>query len=322
MTDPLRIAIVATPRSGNTWLRAMLGQVYAIPTTATHELGDDDWGRFPPEVVHQVHWPRTPEFLDKLRDHGFRVVTLARHPLDTLISILHFAWYDRETASWLLGREGDETGLCGAMPRSRPFLDYAAGPRAAALLSVTCDWWQQEGVTSVRYEDLVRDPAGQLAALAEVFGPPRCESVADAVAACAMGELRKQSLNNHFWKGKPGLWRDLLPAGEAGELAAALAPVLARLGYEIDPDPALDAGAADRNWVGLVGPELTQSLAGVTAGFQAQLAGMNGHAEAALAAAAQALRERDQAVAAAARLQDIVDQAGRVLSLIQAAGRG
>ena len=259
MPDPLRIAVVSTPRSGNTWLRAMLSHMYGVPTAATHELADDDWGRFPPEVVHQIPWPRTPEFLAKLRGHGFRVVTLARHPLDTLVSILHFAWYDRETANWLLGCGGDEAGLRGAMPRSRPFLDYAAGPRAAALLAVTGDWWGQEGVTSVRYEDLVADTAGQLAALAEVFGPPRCESLAGAVAACAMGQLRKQSLNNHFWQGKPGLWRDLLPAPEAGELAAALAPVLTRLGYGIDPDPALDAGAADRNWVGAgrrrVGPD-------------------------------------------------------------------
>ncbi len=321
MTDPLRIAIVATPRSGNTWLRAMLGEVYGVPTNATHELGGDDWGRLPPEIVHQIHWPRTPEFLGDLRANGFRVVTLARHPLDTLISILHFAWYDRETASWLLGREGDEKGLRGATPRGRPFLDYAAGPRAAALLAVTCDWWQQEGVCSVRYEDLVADPAGQLTALAGALGPPRCASVADAVAACAMGELRKDSLNNHFWKGRPGLWRDLLPAAEAGELAAALAPVLARLGYDIDADPALDAGAADRNWVGLVGPELTQTLAGVTEGFRAKLAATDARAEAALAAATQARRERDDAVAAAARLQDLIDQAGRVLALLQAAAR-
>ena len=186
---------------------------------------------------------------------------------------------------------------------------------------MTGDWWGQEGVTSVRYEDLVADTAGQLAALAEVFGPPRCESLAGAVAACAMGQLRKQSLNNHFWQGKPGLWRDLLPAPEAGELAAALAPVLTRLGYGIDPDPALDAGAADRNWVGLVGDELARTLAGVTDGFRSLLAETGRRAEAALLAATQARLERDEAVAAAARLQGVIDEAARVLALLHAPAR-
>lgn len=325
MTDPLRIAIVATPRCGNTWLRHLLSGVYRIPTTATFELGDDDWGRLPEEVVHQMHWSRTPEFLAKLSEHGFRVVTLARHPLDALISVLHFAWYDRGTAGWLLGRGGDELGLRGAMPRCRPFLDYAAGPRAAALLSVTCDWWQQDGVGSVRYEDLARDTAGVLATLGETLGPPRCDSVADVVAANGIDKLRTLSQTNHFWQGKPGLWRDLLPAAEARELAEALRPVTARLGYEIDPDPALDAAAADCNWLGMVGPELTRTLNTATESFEARLHQMNRHATHCQARAEAADSERDraraeaaEASARAARMRGVLDQARQVLALIQA----
>lgn len=326
MADPLRIAIIATPRTGNTWLRHVLSGVYQVPTTAAFELTDDDWARLPAEVVHQMHWSRTPELLGKLGEHGFRVVTLARHPLDTLISILHFAWYDRGTAGWLLGRGGDETGLRGAMPRSRPFLDYAAGPRAAALLGVSCDWWRQDGVLSVRYEDFVRDPAGELSTLAETLGPPRCPSVTDVVAGCGIGPLRALSFTNHFWKGQPGLWRQLLPPAEAAELAAAVGPVLARLGYDCDPDPGLDAGAADRNWVGMVGPELTRTLAAATEAFLGQLAVTNRHSEACVARAAAAEAERDQAraeaaaSAAAARLRGVLDLAKQALALIPPGG--
>lgn len=295
-SQPLRLAIVSTPRSGNTWFRNLLLRYYAIPEGASHELTDADWERMPPEVVYQIHWPRTPEFVAQLRDHGFRVVTLARHPLDTLISILHFSWYNPNTAQWLLGRGGDESQLRAAMPRSRPFVEYAAGPRAAALLGVTADWWGQPDVVSVRYEDVVRDPAGQLAALAEQVGPPRCESVAAVVAACSLDNLKKQAVDNHYWKGRPGLWRELIPAAEAGEIAAALAPLLAQLGYTCDPDPRVDARAADFAWVRYVGQEVIDTAHRSTLGHVAQMTWWQQHAEA-------ALRERDAAVAELAALR-------------------
>lgn len=300
---PLRLAIIATPRSGNTWLRNLLMRLYGIPQNASHQLTDEDWGRMPPEVAYQIHWPRTDDFLARLAGHGFRVVTLARHPLDVLISILHFAWYSSETERWLLGRDGDESGLRGAAPRSRPFLDYATGRRAAALLSVTCDWWGRPGVLCLRYEDLVRDPAAGLAVVAESLGPPRGGSVADVVAECSIDRLRTHSTVNHFWQGRPGLWRDLLPAAEAGEIARAVAPVLDRLGYACDPDPALDARTADYNWVRSVGPELATTLQNKTAGHQAQLAWWDEYTRRIVADAEQARRERDAALAEAAQLR-------------------
>src|SRR3954470_22779750 len=103
MADPLRIAVVSTPRAGNTWVRHLLGTAYQVPHFARHSLSDEDWNALPPEVVLQIHWRRTPAFAVRLKEHGFRVVTVARHPLDVLISILHFCIYDSESEHWLLG---------------------------------------------------------------------------------------------------------------------------------------------------------------------------------------------------------------------------
>jgi hypothetical protein len=264
---PLRIAVVSTPRAGNTWVRHLLGTAYKIPHLARHSMDDADWAELPPRVVLQLHWRRTPEFAAKLDTHGFRVVTVARHPLDVLISILHFCVYESESEQWLLGAGGSETDIYGAMPRSRTFIEYAKGPRAAELLAVTSDWCNQPGVVGVRYEDLVADTANELRRLEEVFGPIRCGSIAQAVEVCAMDRLRLQTTNNHFWQGRPGLWRHLLPAAEAIEVAAALPD----LGYSIDPDPALDPLTADRNWVRLVGEETKQALRRASEGHRAQL---------------------------------------------------
>ena len=76
-----------------------------------------------------------------LQRHGFRVLVLSRHPLDVLISILHFVRKDRETNNWLGGEGGDERSIFGASPCSPQFLAYATSERAKALLSVSREWW-------------------------------------------------------------------------------------------------------------------------------------------------------------------------------------
>lgn len=249
----LRIALISTPRSGNTWFRKLLCGTYQVPEGLSHELGASEMVEAPPEVIHQVHWRRSPEFVEQLHEHGFRVVTLARHPFDVLISVLHFCRHDSSTANWLLGQGGDELGLLDATPRSQAFLDYATGPRAAALLAVTADWWGQPDVLSVRYEDVVADPVGQLQALAPALGPPRCESIDDVVAACSLGELRKTVTNHHYWQGQPGLWRSLLTSVEVAAIAPVLRPVVDHLRYSCDL-PASTADEADAAWARLVCP--------------------------------------------------------------------
>ena len=171
----------------------------------------------------------------------------------------------------MLGAGGTEAEIFSAMPRSRSFIEYAKGPRAAALLAVTPDWWGQPGVVRVRYEDCVRDPDQVLQRIEAAIGPVRCGSRSAAIAGCSLGQLRAIAINNHFWKGEPGLWRQLLPAGEAGEIAAAIASVFDCLGYSRDPDSGLDALAADRNWVRMVGGELKQTLRQSTEGHRAAL---------------------------------------------------
>ncbi len=271
MSTPLRIAVVSTPRSGNTWLRRLLQAVYGVQEVAVHQLADDDWERLPAEVALQLHWPRTPEFVDKLTRHGFRVLTLARHPLDVLVSILHFSWYEPETRNWLLGEGGNEDGLRAAMPRSRTFVDYCTGPRAAALLNVTADWWGRPEVVSLRYEDAVADPLAACGVLAERFGPPRCPDLTAAVEGCSLAASRRGSQNNHFWKGQPGLWRELLPAAEANDILAAVRPACERLGYAADPDPALTPAAADAAWVRYAGQELADTVRRNLEGFNTEM---------------------------------------------------
>lgn len=272
----MRLAVISTPRVGNTWVRHLLGTAYQIPHLAKHSLTDREWAELPAEVVLQLHWRREPELVARLADGGFQVLTIARHPFDVLISILHFCVYDSESEQWLLGRGGTEAPIYGAMPRSRSFIAYAKGPRATELLAVTPDWWHQPDVHKVQYEALVQNTQATLRTLEEQLGPFRA-ALPRVIEQCSFGQLRQGARNNHFWKGQPGLWQQLLPAAEVAELWGSLGSRCEELGYEAIADPTLTAAAADARWIELVGDEVKQTLRRLNETYRQELHAKDAH---------------------------------------------
>jgi len=247
----LRLAIVSTPRCGNTWLRYLLSGVYDVAEMAVHRPEDLDWDSVPADAIVQLHWHRTGPLVERLHEEGFRVVSLARHPLDVLISILHYAPRSASTAVWLQGEGGDELGLVGSGPHGPAFLEWAQGRRARALLSVSAEWWDDPSAVQIRYEDLVADAVGGLRHLVERIGVLPVRSLREVVENQRFDNLRDAFNPVHFWKGQPGLWRSLLLAADARAIAASHEAIFATLGYPLDPDDALTVDGADQNWASL-----------------------------------------------------------------------
>jgi hypothetical protein len=257
----LRLALIGTPRSGNTWLRHLLAKLYAAAELAVHAPAEIAWSALPRDCVLQMHEHRTLAMQNKLTKHGFRVVVLARHPLDVLISILHFATHDGGTSRWLGGEGGDESPIHGAMPCSAAFLDYAQGKRAAALLSISPQWWDLPGCLQVSYESLVQEPARELARIAGAVALEPRIAVAEAVAATTLPRMRLLLRGrHHIWQGKAGHWKRLLVADVAGAIAASHAAVLERFNYVCAPDPHLTCSQADAHWIDLNRGEMTEKL--------------------------------------------------------------
>ena len=242
-----RIAVIGTPRSGNTWLRHLIASLAGVAHDAVHHPDDVPWGE--EDVVVQVHWLPEDDFVAALHRHGFRVVTIARHPLDVFISIVQYVRQGRETGRWLAGAGGDEERLAGGGPTHPESLAYVESERFAALLSVTAEWWRRDGVVTTRYEQLVADPEAELHRVAAELGLDG--DVRAAVEANTMTALRHTYPNRsfHFWTGQPGLWRTLLPAEIAERMTARNRQMFETLGYVTgDWDSGLDTATAERNW--------------------------------------------------------------------------
>jgi hypothetical protein len=240
----MRVAIISTPRSGNMWLRRLLASMYVLEELSADTPADVGWRSLPERCVLQLHWHRTLELESLLRRHRFAVAVLARHPLDVLVSVLHFAQRESRTERWLNGEGGDELSLLGADPASTAFLEYAIGPRARALLSITPEWWPYANAC-IEYSELVADTPAQLRAITRALGEPARfspERVADSIT---FTDLRLEAANNHFWQGRPGLWRQLLPDDIALTVARAQ-PSITELGFDVEPAGVVEADAHTR----------------------------------------------------------------------------
>jgi hypothetical protein len=249
LRPPVRLALLGTPRSGSTWFRLLVADACGVAEFARHAIDDFPWERLPDEFILQLHARPRPELCERLARYGIRPVALARHPLDVLLSILRYAAPEMESARWLDGEGGDESGLFGAVPVDAAFARYAVGPRADALLSLTPDWCAVPECARVHYERLVRDPEGTLGELlGESVDPNR---IAGAVRARTLAAVRRAIGEQHVWQGRPGLWRELLPPATAAPIVRHHARVMGSLGYAYDPDPALTDAVARARWAAL-----------------------------------------------------------------------
>jgi hypothetical protein len=259
----LRLAVIGTPRSGNSWVRVTLERLFELEPIAVHRPDDVDWDRLPPRCVIQLHWYPRHEFVERLERSRVRVVVPARHPLDVLVSWLNLAVY-----SHLDGRcDGpdrcEECPIVGSSPRDDAFLRYVAGEKGRVLLNHSPAWWDRPEIQRVRYESLVEAPQVGFGRLIDWVGEPPRRALADVLEAVSIDRLKPQQEVWQFqlWQGRPGIWRRFLPPPEAHALAAAVPDSFQILGYTCDPDPALDSAEADRNWLKLQLESTRENLA-------------------------------------------------------------
>lgn len=222
--------------------------MYDLPEIAVHTPGEIAWQSLPPKVILQIHWRDTDNFVSLLAENGFRPIVIARHPLDVLISILHFATYESQTARWLDGEAGSEISIINKSPLCSEFIDYSVGKRSAAILSISTAWWKRENTWQIRYENLVTDTAEALSKLNEQLGLKPARPILDVIPLNSIASLRTTAANNHFWQGKCGHWKQLITAPVARQIAGCHQSVLDRLGYVCDADEKLTEEMAIATW--------------------------------------------------------------------------
>jgi len=233
--------VVSFPKSGRTWVRAMLSRLcqleWGLPETALLEF-DNLHARNPaiPRVLftHDVDAmvPAAKIPADKSHYAGRRVILLARHPADIAVSrYFHLKHRSRDRARRRLAAlplaEFVWTEF-GGLPAIVTFLNHWA---AAAR--------KDPGITIQRYEDFKADTGAALALMAGKLGiPADAAAVNDAVEFASFQNLKKKEAEGFFDN-------DRLRPRKAGEAASFKVRSGKAGGWLAQFDPADAARIAD-----------------------------------------------------------------------------
>lgn len=206
--ETLKILIASTPKTGNTWLKYLLSEVYRLPVA---EIAPNIRAGVPGErwVGHQHFLPESG-LIEWGRRNGVVFVTTVRHPGDVLVSLRHYVSLNRGAGQDVDGPGamlGDGDGVFGEQTRRYVLNSYFM------LLHVSICWSQGGWARVVRYEDLWRDPLRTLRRLTDKILPVPEEQLRQAIRACEMEKMRRRfpKEKKFYRKGGAGGWEKTLP---------------------------------------------------------------------------------------------------------------
>ncbi|MBT9486709.1 MAG: hypothetical protein IV093_04285 [Rubrivivax sp.] len=231
--ESLRVLILSTPKTGNTWLRWLLYYAYDLPIInlpAVWQQPAD--GELPRRFVSHQHFSPSEDLLRWLVAERVTVLTTVRHPGDTFLSLFHYVKWRHDTRDELVQRlrtDGNDPG-----PRALDFL-HRPFPQIYALSR----FWGELGAQVVRFEDLLADPRGTLHSLGARLGQLDDERIRAAALLCKPDLMKEVSDIDprHLRSSGAGGWVDGLPKAHRDILSTL--PVYRELadwqGYEWDP---------------------------------------------------------------------------------------
>ncbi len=155
-TNHLRLAILTTPCTGASWLLRVLEDVLEVPGFSVDHPGDVAWESLPSHILLEIPHPRTRLLQTRLGTQDFVVVSISRHPSETLLSIADLSGAGSFPASQSFDVACPSVAeVPGSGFSEDEFLDWATSDAAHQLLSITSSWWELPSTVRVRFEDLV-----------------------------------------------------------------------------------------------------------------------------------------------------------------------
>jgi hypothetical protein len=230
---PLRVVIVSTPRVGNTWINFCLADISKVTTLAAHRYTDLKDMELPEGLVLQVHASYQDNgFKQFIQENNLKVVTVARHPLDVLISMLRFVQVESSPLQWLDGTVGVET-LYGVDPSQKKFIDWCLGEGAEQLLKISYDWAKLGQAYVVRYEDMLADPTKQMKGLLAGLGVKASSSDVRESLERFSPDFFKNLSSHHGWRATKDNWKNFFTKSDAQKIYKKYAKIFDYFHYDV-----------------------------------------------------------------------------------------
>ena len=196
----MRIVIAGAPKTGNMWLKCLLGRAYGLRWLRPFETPESvdlpsltSWlaaGRFPDGTIFHQHHAYSPAIADAVDAVPAHLVTIIRDPYDAFVSTYytlqhHAAEQTRKGPKFveLVGRPLDDPAVTEFLRKGgyRKNLEKAR------------DWVASERAVVVRYENLSQDPLAELERATEMIAPLTADKLKTAIDYCHADRMRQRT---------------------------------------------------------------------------------------------------------------------------------
>jgi Sulfotransferase domain len=236
----LRVLVVGPPKTGNVWIKCLLAHVYGLRWL--DYAGPDErspaslarWverGGFAPGTIFHRHYAYSPELVATVRGAHGHLVTMVRDPYDLFVS----SYYHLQKRPSFLQRAGERQAEVIGKPLDHPDVLRYLERGFQRTLRRAVDWVESGDSVVVRYEDLHRDPVGELARVTDLIRPADRGEIERAVEACRAETMRSMSrtLAQHVRAATVGDSQQRLGPAHLAIFRERHAELVRALGYEV-----------------------------------------------------------------------------------------
>ena len=235
----MRIAIMSAPRSGNHWIKCLLGTIYGLEELRGKQKPGSKGklvreamveGSFPDNTILHQHSSYNRKLARELRNAPAFIVTIIRDPYDVFVS--YHRWVQEPERE---GRKGSEdhprNQMLGRALDEPEVLTYLANEYGAVLRRAV-NWSTSGESIVVRYEDLHEDPVAALRAVTARIEPVSDERIQAAIDACSIDTMR-QSMGHTVKSGRVGDSKQKLTEAHLEVFRKHHEEAIRTLGYEV-----------------------------------------------------------------------------------------
>src|SRR5918994_409106 len=157
--NALRIVIVGPPKTGNMWLKCLLGHAYGLRWLRPFEVPEradlpslTSWleaGLFPDGTIFHQHYDFSPEIANALDDVPAHLVTIVRDPYDAFVSTYYTLQHHAAEQN---RKERKFTELMGKPLDDPAVIEFLRSGRYRNNLEKARDWITSGRAVVLRYE--------------------------------------------------------------------------------------------------------------------------------------------------------------------------
>lgn len=238
----MRIAIAGPPKTGNMWLKCLLGRAYGLRWLRPFETPQradasslQAWlaaGSFQDETIFHQHYDYSLELARMLKAVPAHLITIVRDPYDAFVSTYYTLQLHAEDQNQK-GRKFTE--LMGKPLDAPEVIDFLRRGGYRNNLQKARDWATSGDAVVLRYEDLIADPLATLRRASAEIAPVANERLEVAIDYCRADRMRERTKGgrNHVRTATVGDSKRQLNATHFDAFREAYADLIEDLGYQV-----------------------------------------------------------------------------------------